>query len=81
MTTTTQTTSWELAVAKGREPKKAEDKQVSFRIPPALYGRVEAAAEGLQLDVSSLLRMMIRQNLPTYEQQADAVRRRESGEG
>jgi predicted HicB family RNase H-like nuclease len=67
----------DVARKKPDDPKKLEDKQITFRISGGLHRRLESAAEGLSLDISSLLRLMIRQNLPTYESQAEEVRRRE----
>jgi hypothetical protein len=69
-----------VARKKPADSKEPEDKQITFRISGRLHARLDAAADGLSLDISSLLRMLIRQNLPTYEKQAEDVRRRESKE-
>jgi predicted DNA-binding protein len=57
-------------------PRKND--QVTFRLPPDLLARLEEAASGLSLEVSSLLRTMIREHLPDYEDKADQIRKRES---
>ncbi len=61
-----------------REKKKPDDKQVTFRLSSELHARLEAAADGLELDLSSLLRTMIREQLTTYENRADEIRAREA---
>lgn len=66
-------------VAKGS--KKQDDMQVTFRLAADLHARVKAAAEGMSLDISSLLRLLIRENLPVYEERAEEIRRREQKEG
>lgn len=68
------------APAVGKDRKKAEDKQIAFRLSGELYGRLQAAADGLELDVSSLLRTMIREHLPAYEDRAEAIRQKEQRE-
>lgn len=62
------------AVLKAPPVGKERDKQVTFRLSAELHARVEAAADGLELDVSSLLRLLIRENLPAYEERAEAIR-------
>lgn len=64
-----------------REHKKGEDKQVVFRLSGDLHARLKQTAEGLELDISSLLRMMAREYLPVYEARADEIRRREQKAG
>lgn len=54
---------------------------VRFRLSPELHSRVEATAARLGLSFSSLLRLMIREHLPEYEDRAEAIRRRENKEG
>jgi predicted DNA-binding protein len=61
----------------GNERKKTEDKQITFRLAADLHSRLEAAAEGLSIDISPLLRMMIRKHLPEYERLAAENRERE----
>ncbi len=74
----TALSSVSLDMAKKKPEDEGKDKQVAFRIPMALYIRLEAAARGLGLDnVSPLLRMMVRQSLPRYEREADEIRRQE----
>lgn len=73
-------------VAKTRKKTNGEgpqppEPQVTFRLSPELHARVKAASSGLELDLSSLLRLMIREHLPEYEDRAEAIRRRESKEG
>lgn len=55
-------------------PAPDKDKQVNFRAPPKLYARLEDVAEAFGLDVSNLVRMVLNQNLPKYEQQAERIR-------
>lgn len=59
--------------------KKNEDVQVTFRLSAELHARVRAAAKGLELDVSSLLRQMIRKQLPHAEREAAELRALEEG--
>lgn len=63
----------------GKDRKKSEDKQVTFRLSGELHARLEAAAGGMELDISSLLRLLIRENLPTYERRAKDIEERERG--
>jgi predicted DNA-binding protein len=67
------------AAAVGKDRKKGEDKQVTFRLSAELHARVEAAARRLELDVSSLLRVMIRKQLPHIEREAEELRQLEEG--
>lgn len=67
----------------GAERKKGDEKQqqITFRISSELHGRLSEAADGLELDVSSLLRTMIREQLPVYEERADEIRQKEKRKG
>ena len=64
------------AALKASPVAKDRDKQVTFRLSAELHARVEEAAAGLELDVSSLLRLLIRENLPAYEERAEEIRRK-----
>lgn len=57
------------------QKRKAGDKQVAVRMPDPLIGRVEDTALGLGLDSSSLIRMVLVENLPRYERRVDRLRR------
>lgn len=50
-------------------------RQINFRAPPDLVQRLETVAEALALDVSSLIRMVLAENLARYERRADEVLR------
>lgn len=58
-------------------------RQINFRAPDELADRLDRVAEILALDTSSLIRMIIAENLATYEQRADLVeaRNEQTGEG
>ncbi len=73
----TTATAGPRASSVGNERKKADDKQITFRLAGELHSRLEATADGLSLDISSLLRSMIRKHLPEYEDEADEIRRKE----
>lgn len=49
---------------------------VSFRATPDLAVRLDAVAEGLGLDVSNLVRMVLNENLAEYEERVEQIRRR-----
>jgi hypothetical protein len=59
-----------MAMSRGR-PKKQKssstDRAIGFRVPAALYARFQAVAAALGLDVSSLMRMVLIENLSQYE--------------
>lgn len=57
--------------------KKTEDKQVTFRLASDLHARLSETADGMSLDISSLLRLMIREHLPGYEVRARDIAERE----
>lgn len=61
-----------------RQPAETGSKQIAFRAPHPLAKRLENTAERLGLDPSGLLRMMMLECLPLYEQRADRIDR---GEG
>lgn len=62
----------------GRKKRDKSDpsggKQVNFRTPDALYARLEAVAEALGLDIANLVRLIINENLKSYEQRAEQAR-------
>ena len=43
-------------------------RNINFRCPNDLYGRLEGAARGLGLDVSNFVRMLLVENIGRYEQ-------------
>ena len=53
--------------------RPSEGKQINFRAPPDLAERLEAVAEALGLDVSNLVRMVLKENLREYERRAKQV--------
>lgn len=62
--------------------KAGAGKQVNFRAPDDLAVRLEDVAEGLGLDLSNLVRMVLYENLAAYEEraaQARANRERKGG--
>ena len=56
--------------------KPATTRQVNFRFSEDLIARLEAVADTLDLDVSSLVRLVLAEHLSEYEKRADEVRRR-----
>lgn len=60
------------------KPQSAEPtKQIAVRVPKSLNGRLEDTADGLGLDVSSLVRMLLTAHLPHYERWVERIRRGE----
>jgi predicted transcriptional regulator len=57
--------------------KKSDDKQITFRLSGDLHARLNATADGMELDISSLLRLMIRKHLPEFEREAKKIREQE----
>lgn len=55
--------------------------QIGFRAPVTLHDRIEKAAERLGLDISGLLRMMILEQLPTYEERGERIHGSTNGGG
>ena len=54
-----------------------ELRQVNIRFTGEFYQRIEETADALGLDVAQLLRMVIRENISSYELRAEDVRRKE----
>jgi hypothetical protein len=69
-------------VAKKKKPGPGSGgRQVAFRAPDDLYADLERAAHGLGLDVSNLIRMILRRHVGAYLQQVEEIeRQREGGE-
>lgn len=61
--------------------KKKTTRQLAFRLPTDLADRLEAAANLLATDPSHLLRMMIAEYLPVYEERATKTGRSSQGQG
>lgn len=53
--------------------KKETTRQLAFRVPESAARRVEKVSARLGLDVSNFLRMMLVENLVTYERRAERV--------
>jgi len=47
--------------------------QMNIRIPDDLYGRIEKTAAALGLDETNLVRMILNENLASYEHRADQI--------
>lgn len=57
-------------VAKKKPPaddQSGGSRPINFRAPPDLATRLDRVAEGLGLDVSNLVRMVLYENLAAYE--------------
>lgn len=54
-------------VARDRNKPEKGLRQVNIRLDEEYHARVERAADLLGLDVAQLLRMIIRENFPSYE--------------
>lgn len=67
-----------LAVAKrtNRESPGSGGKQVAFRASDDLLAQLERAATGLGLDISNLVRMVLRENIHVYLRRVDEIERR-----
>jgi hypothetical protein len=50
-------------------------KQVNFRASDELFARLERVSDSLGLDLSNFVRMVLMENLPSYEERAAAIRR------
>ncbi len=61
--------------------KRPGTKSMAFRLPIDLAQRLEAAAALLATDPSHLLRMMIAEHLPEYEERAKRTRRTNPDQG
>ncbi len=53
--------------------KKDAARQLAFRVPGSMAGRVEKVAARLGLDLSNFLRMLLVENLAIYERRADKI--------
>jgi hypothetical protein len=51
-------------------------KNINFRAPGDLVERLVAASKGLGLDVSNFVRMVLYENLPTYEDRVKQLHQR-----
>lgn len=66
----------EIPVAKKRPgPGSGDAKQVAFRAPADLYAQLEDVSNGLGLDISNLVRMILRQHIQGYVEQVAELRR------
>lgn len=63
---------------RGRPAKSESDPdpldQISIRFKRSVLARLEVAADPLGLDVSNLVRLIVSQKLPEYEQMAQAAK-------
>ena len=57
-----------------KDRKKPAEEQITFRISKELHGELQATATDLELDISSLLRMMIREFLPEVSDRAAKIK-------
>lgn len=65
---------------KRRPTQPATYKQLGLRVSEDMNARLEDTAAGLGLDVSSLIRMVLTENLPRYERRVAAVRAGEASD-
>jgi hypothetical protein len=65
------------AVAKKKA--RSGSRQLAFRVPNELADRVEAVAARLGLDTSNFLRMMLLEQVGSYERRADRIEGGEQG--
>jgi hypothetical protein len=63
-----------------RKRKVVKTRQLNVRFPVDLVARLDRAAEMLATDTSNLLRMIVVENLPNYEERGRRARGQE-GEG
>jgi hypothetical protein len=59
--------------------KATKTRQINVRFPEDLARRLEAAAEMLATDASHLLRIIVVEKLPEYEERGRRARGREEG--
>ena len=85
MSNVTTITPWSgVPVMPKRQPAKdkgerSDGRSVTFRAPQDLAERLDSVADGLGLDVSNLVRMILNKHLYVYEEQvADIKSRRPS---
>lgn len=57
------------------EPKPDAGRPITFRAPADLAEELDDIGEALGLDVSNLVRMVLRENLSQYRERADRARR------
>ena len=62
-------------VPRKRPPQEqpSSGRQINFRAAPELASRLDRIAVVLGLDVSNLVRMILHENLATYEARADQI--------
>ena len=72
--------SAQVARSKKQDPEESskDGKSIAFRAPQDLVERLEHVADGLGLDVSNLVRMVLKENLTPYE---DRVRQMQERQG
>lgn len=64
-------------MAKKGKQEPTVNRQVNFRAPEDLYLRIDRTARAFGLDVANFLRMLVKENLPAYEQRAEHIRQGE----
>ena len=63
-----------VAKRKQQQDDAAAPRAVNFRANPDLMRRLEMVSDGLELDVSSLVRMILAEHLPEYEARVERLR-------
>lgn len=68
---------------RAKMPKKKSgklDKQLNVRVATGTYERIEHVADKLGIDPSDLVRMILNENLPTYEDRVSRLTRPAPGQ-
>ena len=66
-----------VSMAKKTSDRPSDGRQINFRAGPDLFRRLDAVADGLGLDVSNLVRMILHENLHRYESRLDEIRQQQ----
>lgn len=56
-------------------PGSGDARQVAFRAPTDLYRQLEFVSEGLGLDISNLVRMILRKHIIQYVREVEELKR------
>lgn len=73
----------QVPVSVNKVPRKRKDdnddgdKTIAFRAAPDLARRLKSVADGLSLDLSNLVRMILIENLRPYERRVEGLKKEE----
>lgn len=75
--TPARTEGFDLAKRTNRESPGSGGKQIAFRASDDLFEMLERAANGLGLDLSNLVRMVLREHIHEYLRRVDEIEKRQ----